>query len=100
MVELVKTVKNSEGVIIYEMDDKDKRKVKVYGNYTFSKTQPKIDVTRTVTPGAAGASFNTTKIDVTFTYTETGDSGTLKLKTAELKMTIEWGAPTSVLTRP
>jgi len=98
VVELVKTTKNSLNQIVYEMDDKDKRKIKVYGNYTFNKSQPKIDVKKSVTPAASGESFNKTKIDVTFTYTEKPEdknkNDTLELTSAELKLTIEWGIPT------
>ena len=84
------------------MDPSHPRNIKEYGNYTFNKTQPKIEVSRAVTPGASGSS-NSTKIDVTFTYTEAGSGSgkdSLKLKDAVLKLTIEWGAPLSVLHRP
>jgi len=87
LVNLVKTKKDAAGVIKFEMDG---RRVKSYGKYTFSKTEPAISATKTVKQTNDG---NSTKIDVTFSYniTDSTDSSSFQVQTAEFKFTIEWG---------
>lgn len=89
LVNLVKTKKDAAGVIQFEMDG---RRVKSYGNYTFSKTKPAISATKTVKQTHI-SHLNSTKIDVTFSYTEQtqNESSSFQVQTAEFKFTIEWG---------
>jgi len=90
LVNLVK-MKNdtTTHVVNFEMDG---RRVKSYGNYTFNKTEPTISAKKTVKQDEE-AKTNSTKIDVTFTYTEQplNDSSDFQVQTAEFKFTIEWG---------
>jgi len=92
-VELVKTAKsdNSSKVIKYV---KDGRKIKQFGNYTFDTSNPVITAVKTVVNTTDETS---TKINITFTYTEKANDSSnavLKVQDAELKFTVQWGLPT------
>jgi len=87
LANLVKTKTDASNLTKFEMD---KGRVKSYGNYTFNKSEPTISATKMVKTTNDG---NSTKIDVTFSYTEQphNDSTELQVQTAEFKFTIEWG---------
>jgi len=87
LANLVKTKTDASNLTKFEMD---KGRVKSYGTYTFNKSEPTISATKMVKTTKDG---NSTKIDVTFSYTEQpkNDSTELQVQTAEFKFTIEWG---------
>ena len=88
-VELVKT-KNESGVLSYVTNEKG-RQTRTYGRYDFNSVRP------TVTATKSGVDKNGTKLEITFTFTEDeakfNVSHPFNVKTAELKMTVEWGVP-------
>ena len=89
----MKTAKsdNSSKVIKYV---KDGRKIKQFGNYTFDTSNPVITAVKTVVNTTDETS---TKINITFTYTEKANDSSnavLKVQDAELKFTVQWGLPT------
>ena len=85
-VELVKT-KNESGVLSYVTSEKS-RQTHQLGNYSFTSERP------TVTATKSGAGKNGTKLEITFTFNEPSSSSeAFNVKTAELKMTVEWGVP-------
>lgn len=85
-VELVKT-KNESGVLSYVTSEKS-RQIHQFGNYSFTSERPKVTATK------SGAGKNGTELEITFSFTEnTSSSEAFNVKTAELKMTVEWGVP-------
>ena len=96
-VELVK-IKNESGVISYVTSEKGRytpcsgtANVNLYGNYSFTTTRP------TVTASKSGEGKNGTKVEITFSFKEEENNsssfGNFSVKTAELKMIVEWGVP-------
>ena len=80
-VELVKTKKES-GVVSYVED--------IFGRYNFTSKRP------TVTATKSGVGMNGTKLEITFNFDEDendSSSQAFDVKTAELKMIVEWGVP-------
>ena len=85
-VELVKT-QNESGAINYVRNEKG-RDTRTYGRYDFNTERP------TVTATKSGVDKNGTKLEITFNFDEDEDSSeAFNVKTAELKMTVEWGVP-------
>ena len=86
--ELVKTKKSEAGQILYVMEGGRERR---YGRYNFTRKPDSISATKTTTNHAT---YNSTKLDITFSFKENGNNNTLfDVQTAELKMTVEWGVP-------
>ena len=92
---LVKKNKDTQGVVKL---DRDGRRVKSYGNYTFNKTEPTISAKKTVKQEKNNRNNNRRKIDVTFTYKEQpqNNSSAFQVQTAEFKFTMEWGRMANV----
>ena len=87
-VELVK-IKNESGLVSYVTNEKD-RQTRKFGRYNFTSARP------TVTATQSGVGTNGTKLEMTFTFTEdenSADPPAFNVKTAELKMIVEWGVP-------
>ena len=85
-VELVKT-KNESGLVSYVTNEKGRQTHK-FGRYNFTSARPTITATK------SGVENNGTKLEITFDFTEDGDSSqAFNVKTAKLKMIVEWGVP-------
>ena len=91
-VELVK-IKNESGVISYVTNEKG-RQPHQYGNYSFTSKRPEVTAIK------SGEGKNGTKLEITFTFNEeevnSSKSQHFIVKTAELKMIVEWGVPVRV----
>ena len=92
--ELVKTTKNEAGMIVYVMDRDDGSRELKYGRYNFTGKPASVSATKTETAETAETFSDSTKLEITFSYKESGSNNTLfDVQTAELKMRVEWGMP-------
>ena len=89
--ELVKTKKSEAGQILYVVEGGRERR---YGRYNFTRKPDSISATKTTTNHTIHYHYNSTKLEITFSFKENGSNNTLfDVQTAELKMTVEWGVP-------